>query len=207
VLRCAALRCAVLRSQCSCAAGIARTSPAQPCARHHARTRRKPRTRVVVLRCLRELCADGQLLIDLFVNYDCDLDGSNLFERLISGLVKMAQAALPHGADAAAQQQEQWLRQEALQCVASAAEALWRWHRERAASGAAALQAAAAAAEGLAAANGCARRGCTPACVYGLLAAQRSHSLAGGRAPGHAVAARRPHHPHTHPPTTLLLLP
>ena len=51
--------------------------------------------RVVVLRCLREVCADGQLLVDLFVNYDCDLDSSNLFERMVNGLVKMAQAALP----------------------------------------------------------------------------------------------------------------
>jgi hypothetical protein len=55
--------------------------------------------RVVVLRCLREVCADGQLLVDLFVNYDCDLDSSNLFERLVNGLVKMAQAALPVNAD------------------------------------------------------------------------------------------------------------
>ena len=52
-----------------------------------------------MLRCLREVCADGQLLVDLFVNYDCDLDSSNLFERLVNGLVKMAQAALPVNAD------------------------------------------------------------------------------------------------------------
>lgn len=86
--------------------------------------------RVVVLRCLREVCADGQLLVDLFVNYDCDLDSSNLFERMVNGLVKMAQAALPVNADSQQVQQEQWLRQEALQCLASAAEALLRWYRQ-----------------------------------------------------------------------------
>lgn len=47
--------------------------------------------RMVVLRCLRELVSDGQLLVDLFVNYDCDLESSNLFERLVNGLVKLAQ--------------------------------------------------------------------------------------------------------------------
>jgi len=47
------------------------------------------RTRVVVLRCLREVCSDGQLLVDLFVNYDCDLNSSNLFERLVNGLVSV----------------------------------------------------------------------------------------------------------------------
>ena len=79
-----------------------------------------PPDRVVVLRCLREVCADGQLLVDLFVNYDCDLNSSNLFERLVAGLVKAAQAPLPQGADHTAVQQEQWLRQEALQVRARA---------------------------------------------------------------------------------------
>ena len=29
--------------------------------------------------CLHKLCADAQLLVDLFVNFDCHLDASNLF--------------------------------------------------------------------------------------------------------------------------------
>lgn len=45
----------------------------------------------VVLRCLRDLCRDGQLLLDLFVNFDCDLESSNLFERLVNSLVRQAQ--------------------------------------------------------------------------------------------------------------------
>ncbi len=48
-----------------------------------------------MLRCVRELCRDGQMLVDLFVNYDCDLEGSNLYERLVNGLVRMAQAQAP----------------------------------------------------------------------------------------------------------------
>ncbi len=60
---------------------------------------------MVVLRCLREACADGQLLVDLFVNFDCDLDSSNLFERLINGLVKIAQQPLPPPGDYTATQQ------------------------------------------------------------------------------------------------------
>eukprot|EP00775_Hariotina_reticulata_P008270 gene8270-8458_t len=99
--------------------------------------------KVVVLRCLREVCGDGQLLVDLFVNYDCDIGSSNLFERLINGLVKMAQAGLPVGADAQQLQQEQWLRQEALQCLSSAAGALWKWYRQSSGQ----LEAAAAAAD------------------------------------------------------------
>ncbi len=44
-----------------------------------------------MLRCLRELTKDGQLLMDLFVNFDCDVESSNLFERLINSLVRQAQ--------------------------------------------------------------------------------------------------------------------
>lgn len=45
-----------------------------------------------MLRCLEAQCADGQLLVDLFVNYDCDLEGANLFERMVAALVRIAQS-------------------------------------------------------------------------------------------------------------------
>ena len=48
--------------------------------------------RLVVLRCLEAQCTDGQLLVDLFVNYDCDLEGANLFERMVAALVRIAQS-------------------------------------------------------------------------------------------------------------------
>ena len=54
--------------------------------------------RSVALRCLSGACESGQLLVDIFVNYDCDLEGANLFERLILALVRTAQAA-PSTAD------------------------------------------------------------------------------------------------------------
>lgn len=47
---------------------------------------------LAVARCLRELCKDGQAVMDLFVNYDCDLESSNLFERMVDALVRAAQA-------------------------------------------------------------------------------------------------------------------
>lgn len=44
-----------------------------------------------MLRAIKELTRDGQLLLDIFVNFDCDLESSNLFERLINSLVRQAQ--------------------------------------------------------------------------------------------------------------------
>ena len=43
------------------------------------------------LQILADMCKDGQLMVDLFVNYDCDLESSNLYERMVNGLVKVAQ--------------------------------------------------------------------------------------------------------------------
>jgi brefeldin A-inhibited guanine nucleotide-exchange protein len=44
--------------------------------------------RVTVLRCLGHQCRDAQLMVDLFVNYDCDLNSVNLFERLVAVLLQ-----------------------------------------------------------------------------------------------------------------------
>ena len=57
--------------------------------------------RSIALKCLSGACENGQLLVDIFVNYDCDLEGANLFERLILALVRTAQAA-PSSADSPA---------------------------------------------------------------------------------------------------------
>lgn len=40
---------------------------------------------------LSEVCRDGQLLVDIFVNYDCDLESVNLFERMVNALVRLSQ--------------------------------------------------------------------------------------------------------------------
>ena len=58
--------------------------------------------RSIALRCLSGACENGQLLVDIFVNYDCDLEGANLFERLILALVRTAQAAHRRSADSPA---------------------------------------------------------------------------------------------------------
>lgn len=37
--------------------------------------------KMTVLRFLEKLCVDSQILIDIFLNYDCDVNASNIFER------------------------------------------------------------------------------------------------------------------------------
>lgn len=37
--------------------------------------------KMIVLRFLEKLCEDPQILVDVFINYDCDVNSSNIFER------------------------------------------------------------------------------------------------------------------------------
>ena len=48
-----------------------------------------------VLDALHALCAQGQVMVDLFVNYDCDLQAANLFERSMRGLSKLLKKGPP----------------------------------------------------------------------------------------------------------------
>eukprot|EP00210_Caulerpa_lentillifera_P001785 g1715.t1 len=81
-----------------------------------------------VLRLLQPCCMDGQFIIDLFVNYDCDLDNSNLFERLLMSLVRKAQGSSSTLDSEKAQQQEAIIREESLKCIIKMLNALIEWY-------------------------------------------------------------------------------
>lgn len=43
------------------------------------------------------LCpSDAQSVVDIYVNYDCDLNAANIFERLVNDLSKIAQGRGGH---------------------------------------------------------------------------------------------------------------
>lgn len=41
--------------------------------------------------CLSSSLTDAQCVVDIYVNYDCDLNAANIFERLVNDLSKIAQ--------------------------------------------------------------------------------------------------------------------
>jgi len=98
----------------------------------------------VALRCLQGLCTGGQMLVDLFVNYDCDLGGANLFERTVTAVVRVAQGNHPHTAGSDGPE-TQALRYEALRFLSSALSALVQWYDESVAAASATARAAAVA--------------------------------------------------------------
>lgn len=46
--------------------------------------------KMIVLRFLDKLCVDSQILVDIFLNYDCDVNSSNIFERYAVSLLLFA---------------------------------------------------------------------------------------------------------------------
>jgi brefeldin A-inhibited guanine nucleotide-exchange protein len=41
--------------------------------------------KMTVLNLLEKISKESQVLIDMFVNYDCDVDAPNIFERYVTG--------------------------------------------------------------------------------------------------------------------------
>ena len=79
---------------------------------------------VVLFRCLYHLCCNKQVLSDIFVNYDCDLNESNLYERLVAGLVRVVQGGIPTEGSGFTSTMEFNLKFFALQCLVGVVKSL-----------------------------------------------------------------------------------
>ncbi|GLI68912.1 hypothetical protein VaNZ11_013463 [Volvox africanus] len=84
--------------------------------------------------CLAGLCSEPQLLVDLFVNYDCDLKAPNLYERTVQALSKLSQRTELDGPPPPAGPKQQELarqlasvRDTALRCLLSVVNCLDVW--------------------------------------------------------------------------------
>ncbi|XP_046659778.1 brefeldin A-inhibited guanine nucleotide-exchange protein 1 isoform X2 [Homalodisca vitripennis] len=83
----------------------------------------------MVIQALTRICADAQSVVDMYVNYDCDLNAANLFERLVNDLSKIAQGrqALELGATP---NQEKSMRIKGLECLVSILKCMVEWSRD-----------------------------------------------------------------------------
>lgn len=73
--------------------------------------------------------SDAQSVVDIYLNYDCDLSLTNIFQRLIGDLSKIAQGrqAVELGATTV---QEKMLRVKGLECLVSILKCMVEWSRE-----------------------------------------------------------------------------
>ncbi|KDP28742.1 hypothetical protein JCGZ_14513 [Jatropha curcas] len=83
--------------------------------------------KMIVLRFLDKLCVDSQILVDIFINYDCDVNSSNIFERMVNGLLKTAQGAPPGTATTLLPPQEVTMKLEAMKCLVAILRSMGDW--------------------------------------------------------------------------------
>ncbi|XP_052777069.1 brefeldin A-inhibited guanine nucleotide-exchange protein 1-like isoform X4 [Mya arenaria] len=83
----------------------------------------------MVIQALTRICADAQCVVDIYVNYDCDLSLANIFERLVSDLSKIAQGrqSLALGVTPT---QEQSMRVKGLECLVSILKCMVEWSKD-----------------------------------------------------------------------------
>ncbi|KAJ4813394.1 Brefeldin A-inhibited guanine nucleotide-exchange protein 5 [Rhynchospora pubera] len=87
--------------------------------------------RAAVLRMLEKVCKDSQMLADLFVNYDCDLEAPNLYERMVNALSKIAQGTVSADPNSVTANQMNSVKGSSLQCLVSIIKSLVDWERVR----------------------------------------------------------------------------
>nr|KYP64465.1 Brefeldin A-inhibited guanine nucleotide-exchange protein 2 [Cajanus cajan] len=83
--------------------------------------------KVIVLRFLDKLCVDSQILVDIFINYDCDVNSSNIFERMVNGLLKTAQGVPPGVTTTLLPPQEATLKLEAMKSLVAVIKSMGDW--------------------------------------------------------------------------------
>ncbi|GMY35231.1 brefeldin A-inhibited guanine nucleotide-exchange protein 5 [Fagus crenata] len=84
-----------------------------------------------VLRMLEKVCKDAQMLVDIFVNYDCDLEAPNLFERMVTTLSKISQGAQNADPNSVAVSQTTSIKGSSLQCLVNVLKSLVDWEKSR----------------------------------------------------------------------------
>ncbi|XP_076264030.1 ADP ribosylation factor guanine nucleotide exchange factor Sec71 [Rhynchophorus ferrugineus] len=83
----------------------------------------------MVIQALTKICSDAQSVVDIYVNYDCDLAAANLFERLVSDLFKVAQGR--HSQElGASPNQERTMKLRGLECLVSILKCMVEWSKD-----------------------------------------------------------------------------
>ncbi|XP_060755846.1 brefeldin A-inhibited guanine nucleotide-exchange protein 1 isoform X2 [Neoarius graeffei] len=84
----------------------------------------------MVIQTLTRICADAQSVVDIYVNYDCDLNAANIFERLVNDLSKIAQGRAGHELGTTPVQ-ELTLRKKGLECLVSILKCMVEWSKDQ----------------------------------------------------------------------------
>lgn len=85
----------------------------------------------MVLDALISMCCDAQCIVDIFVNYDCDLQSTNIFERIVTILSRIAQAKGQASTnDLAAKVRDRNLRIRGFECLVAILKCMVDWSKD-----------------------------------------------------------------------------
>ncbi|CAH9056820.1 unnamed protein product [Cuscuta europaea] len=83
--------------------------------------------KMTVLCLLDKVSQDPQVIIDIFVNYDCDVDAPNIFERTVNGLLKTALGPPPGSTTTLSPAQDLTFRSESVKCLVRIINSMGTW--------------------------------------------------------------------------------
>ncbi|GMH16314.1 hypothetical protein Nepgr_018155 [Nepenthes gracilis] len=83
--------------------------------------------KMTVLNFLEKISGDPQIILDIFVNYDCDLDAANIYERTVNGLLKTALGPPPGSTTTLSPVQDLTFRLQSVKCLGSIIKSMGAW--------------------------------------------------------------------------------
>ncbi|KAH0458137.1 hypothetical protein IEQ34_013452 [Dendrobium chrysotoxum] len=83
--------------------------------------------KMTVLNLVEKMCQDPQLIIDIFVNYDCDVEAPNIFERIVNGLLKTALGVPAGSSTTLSAAQDATFQTESVKCLATIVKCMGTW--------------------------------------------------------------------------------
>lgn len=87
--------------------------------------------KMTVLNLLEKISQDSQLIIDIFVNYDCDLDAPNIYERTVNGLLKTALGPPPGSTTVLTPVKDLTFRVESVKCLVRIVKSMGVWMNQQ----------------------------------------------------------------------------
>ncbi|XP_053209714.1 brefeldin A-inhibited guanine nucleotide-exchange protein 1-like [Panonychus citri] len=85
----------------------------------------------MVIQVLTKICADAQSVVDIYVNYDCNLSSANIFERLVNDLSRIAQGrGQLLDMSSVTANQERSMRIKGLECLVSILKCMAEWSKD-----------------------------------------------------------------------------
>ncbi|KDP47031.1 hypothetical protein JCGZ_10758 [Jatropha curcas] len=83
--------------------------------------------KMIVLNLMEKIAQDSQLIVDVFVNYDCDVDAPNIYERIVNGLLKTALGPPPGSTTTLSSAQDITFRHESVKCLVGIIKSMGAW--------------------------------------------------------------------------------